>query len=371
MKRKRRSTIPLFKFREHCIYCGETCAIDNACKNPNRLVPAYLVTEMDTKEVDERGKHVSSKDRILKQCKIRADDWADVVLIRVTGILSDLLVSDARYYKDCLSRIFSQRSAPGDSKEGNKLMRADRTKTWDSVGLQERFTELVGSCIKRSELLRMLSRHADDLVILSAPGCRKVVMFHDNARSTLKVTKDDGEEDNIGAALNVIVKAIKAEVVAIEHENNTYTRNISMSIAAESVSGTIQLLLQKLSHSLGAESLTSLLIGALGVLIHRKKIIKHMFDYKVTCSSDELRRYKKSSAVARYTKLRRKERVPVIVSGLVKHIADNFDADMSSPNGVHILTGHDRVFPRFRQHQRTSIISSYIHRRNEEISPLR
>ena len=94
-----------------------------------------------------------------------------------------------------------------------------------------------------------------------------------------------------------------------------------MSIAVESVSGTIQLLLQKLSPSLVAESLTSLLIGnivtsmlrnhatplqiALGVLINRKKIIKHMFDYKVTCSYDELRQYKKSSAVARYTKLRR------------------------------------------------------------------
>ena len=36
VKRKRRSPFPLFKFREHCIYCGETCAIDKACKNPNR-----------------------------------------------------------------------------------------------------------------------------------------------------------------------------------------------------------------------------------------------------------------------------------------------------------------------------------------------
>ena len=89
------------------------------------------------------------------------------------------------------------------------------------MGLQERFTELVGSCMMRSDLLRMLSLHADDLVILSAPGYRKVGMFHDNARATLKVTKDDEEEGNIDAALNVIVKAIKAEVVAIEYERNT------------------------------------------------------------------------------------------------------------------------------------------------------
>ena len=66
----------------------------------------------------------------------------------------------------------------------------------------------------------------------------------------------DLQEQLDADALNVIVKAIKAEVVAIEYEQNTYTRNICMSIASESVSGTIQLLLQKLSPSLGAESLT-------------------------------------------------------------------------------------------------------------------
>ena len=78
-------------------------------------MPAYLVTEVDTKEVEEGRKHVTSKDRILKQCKVRAD----VVVMRITGAPSDLHVSDARYHKDCLSRFFSQRSAPGDSKEGH------------------------------------------------------------------------------------------------------------------------------------------------------------------------------------------------------------------------------------------------------------
>ena len=43
-------------------------------------MPAYLVTEVHTKEVDEGGIHVTSKDRILKQCKVRAD----VVIVRVT-----------------------------------------------------------------------------------------------------------------------------------------------------------------------------------------------------------------------------------------------------------------------------------------------
>ena len=372
VKCKRRSAIPLLKFRDHCIYCGETC--DKACKNPNRWVPAYLVTEVDMKEVDERGKHVTSKDRILKLCKVRADDWADVVKMRVTGAPSDLHASDARYHKDCLSRFFSQRrgqdTAVSRCEATHHRDGADRTKIYDLVGSQERFTELVGSCMTRSDLLRMLSLHADDLVILLAPGYRKVAMFHDNARATLKVTNDDDEEDNIDAALNVIVKAIKAEGVAIEYENNTYTRNISMSIAAESVSVTIQLLLQNLSWSLEAESLTSLLVGnivtsvlrihatplqiALEVLINRKQIIKHMFDYQVTCSYDELRRYKKSSAVAIYTQLRREDRVPVTVSGLIQHVADTFGA------GVHLLRGSEDVVREKMSPEPTSLTDAAV-----------
>ena len=72
---------------------------------------------------------------------------------------------------------------------------------------------------------------------------------------------------------------------------------------------------------------------ALGILVHSKKIIQHLFDYKVTCSYDEFRRYKKSSAVARYTRLKAEEKNLVAISGLIQHIVDNFDAEMSSPSG--------------------------------------
>ena len=119
-------------------------------------------------------------------------------------------------------------------------------------------------------------------------------MFKDNARANLKVTKDDEEEDDIDIALDVLLKVIKAEVGQIEYEKQSYKREMSKSTAAESVSGTLQLLPQRLSPSLDADSLTSLLIGnmvtsvicsyptplqiALGVLFLEKKIVKHLFD---------------------------------------------------------------------------------------------
>ena len=111
--------------------------------------------------------------------------------MRVAGSSNDLHASYAWYHNDCLSRIFSQRNDPGeckgthDEEQEETLqsteMRADRTKIWDSVGLQERF--------KHADLLKMLSLAVDDIFIPSAPGYRKDVRFRDNARATLEVKR--------------------------------------------------------------------------------------------------------------------------------------------------------------------------------------
>ena len=115
-------------------------------------MPAYLVTEVDTKhKVDEGGTHVTSKDIILKQCKVRADDWTDVVMVRVTCAP----VTCMHQTHDVTKIVCSSANVPGDSKECNKdtdetpqsEMRADRTKIWDSVGLHECFKELIGRCM--------------------------------------------------------------------------------------------------------------------------------------------------------------------------------------------------------------------------------
>ena len=86
-------------------------------------------------------------------------------------------------------------------------MQSDRTKIWDSVVLQERFFAFGAGFIKRANLLELLSNHINDLVILSAHGYRKIVMFKDNARANLKVTKNDEKEDDIDIALDVLLKA--------------------------------------------------------------------------------------------------------------------------------------------------------------------
>ena len=73
--------------------------------------------------------------------------------------------------------------------------------------------------------------------------------------------RDDAEEDDIDDALDIIARLIQAEVCETEYDKDIYKQEISKSVAAESVSGTLQLLLHKFSPSLNTDSLTSLLIG--------------------------------------------------------------------------------------------------------------
>lgn len=64
-----------------------------------------------------------------------------------------------------------------------------------------------------------------------------------------------------------------------------------------------------------------------------------MHDYLVSCSYDELKRFKRSSARAKYLQVCSEHRQPTRVDGLVQVIVDNFDANLSSPNGL-VSTHH-------------------------------
>ena len=58
----------------------------------------------------------------------------------------------------------------------------------------------------------------------------------------------------------------------------------------------------------------------------------------MSCSYDELKRFKKSSAKANYTLMCNRSTQPKKVDGLVQIIIDNFDASLSSPNGLVFLS---------------------------------
>ena len=116
----------------------------------------------------------------------------------------------------------------------------------------------------------------------------------------------------------------------------------------KSLSETLQELLTAISPKL-ENSLLALLIGSiissvvtnqatdlqigLGVLMRgSKELISHMYDYRVTCSYAEILRYKKSVVVAAVSG-GTDQRLSNVNSSFVQVVCDNFDAQISSPNG--------------------------------------
>ena len=145
-------------------------------------------------------------------------------LASLTVRAADLHTADARYHRDCYARFFSGRSSSGHSEQDMstetqsaiQLLVEDlcsgRNERWDSVWLMERYIELGSKQMRRSTLINSLCEMLDDLVVLSAPGYWSVIFFRDNTTATLKMIKDEGEEDNLEAALHLVAKQIKKSV---------------------------------------------------------------------------------------------------------------------------------------------------------------
>ena len=53
-------------------------------------------------------------------------------------------------------------------------------------------------------------------------GYRSLVFFRDSTIATLKMIKDDDEDDNLGTALDVVVTHIKKDCSMMDYKHKTY-----------------------------------------------------------------------------------------------------------------------------------------------------
>ena len=74
---------------------------------------------------------------------------------------------------------------------------------------------------------------------------------------------------------------------------------------------------------------TSVLQVALGSLINEKHLIEHLHEYGVTCTYTESRRFKTSAAVSNKQLVKMEA-----TNGLIETASDNFDANLSTQNGL-------------------------------------
>ena len=127
------------------------------------------------------------------------------------------------------------------------------------VLLYNKYLEYGGSSkLGRSELLNHISASVNDLVILSAKGYAKIVLFQDNASATLKMTKsidDDDEEEELDMAPQKVAKAVNKDLSHLQYNSDAYKIHISKSVAKESVSDSLLKLLTKISPKLNEDAL--------------------------------------------------------------------------------------------------------------------
>ncbi len=359
-KRRRRSLCASFCFQEHCIFCGESCSLEKDRKNPGRWREAYLC-----RETGESVGKTPLKQSVLDVCEKRNDKWAASVRERVSGAISDLHAADGRYHLICRTSFMSPRSVVSASIHDAKIddgalecliahVQENQSRTWHSVELFQAYTDYGGTVLSRKQLIKKLSDHfGAHLLVLSSPGIANIIVFRNKASDILRVVDDD--DDDLDVAITNVSKTVKADVKRIHVDKGHYSTGIDTESAIQSVSTTVLDLLANLSPKLD-KTLPALLIGSmitntlsnhptqlqisLGILIRDSKaLVKQMHAFGVTCSYDEVLRFKKSAALAA-THAIDLAGVSNATTGLVQMIGDNFDADISSQNGKKSTGSH-------------------------------
>ena len=225
-------------------------------------------------------------------------------------------------------------------------MKFDKARVWTSNDLFKVYKDHEDTLSSKYALVRKLSELLDrELIVLSAVGIASIIAFRDRVCEILHVVEDD-EED---VSIQKVGKQIFQETKKLAPDKSSYNTRISRMSAAPDISSTCKKLLASVSEKLDS-TLPSLLIGniitgiinnqptshqiALGVLIREKKKLELLSNYGITCTYQEVRRFKSSAAAAAAAKECSLQGLTESNSGLVQVVVDNFDDTISSQNGL-------------------------------------
>ena len=98
-------------------------------KHPRRWRPDYMFLATESKQRD--NDLIPIKDMTLENCKVRNDELADWVIIRVHGAVGDFHAAEARYHVNCRQRFYTPgRNLAGwsdDNLNGDANRKTDET----------------------------------------------------------------------------------------------------------------------------------------------------------------------------------------------------------------------------------------------------
>ncbi|KAH3691182.1 hypothetical protein DPMN_194410 [Dreissena polymorpha] len=228
-----------------------------------------------------------------------------------------------------------------------RCMENDKSKTWTSVELHSFYTGNGGSLPRKTLVQKLSDVFGDELLVLSSKGLANIVIFRNKASTLLRL--DDLDEDAI--PIEYTAKQIVSEWKKIHYNKDKYNIRIDRKLAAEQSSATLSKLLscmsEKLSNTLPALLICNMVTGlvnnkptslqiALGIETREKACIQNLYDFGVTCSYDEVLRFKTSAAVSTVAEEQNPSLRPITDANedLIQAVADNFDANVSSQNGL-------------------------------------
>jgi len=285
--------------------------------------------------------------------------------VRVGGAVSDLHAADARYHYECKTRFMAPKSVQLAATASSSAVRvpvltdvaydrtvtdvkADQSQVRNSSDIYRLYQSYGGTAMTKRTLLTAVTDYFnDDLLVFTSSGIASILVFREKAKDLFNMIPDD-DDDNLDDAMKKIAKHVKSDSQMVPHKRYEYQCRINMDVAEEYTSQTMMDLLTKLlpdaTSRLPMIMICNMITSqirriptplqvTIGTLIKEKELIHELYKCGVVCSYDEVLRFRKSAAIASLT-----SRGLVDTSqpgaGMAQVIVDNFDANISSQNGL-------------------------------------
>ena len=217
-----------------------------------------------------------------------------------------------------------------------KLLSKNKSNIYNYFSINNEYINEGASIASRRQLIQRLIEHFDGkLIALSSPGLATVLAFRTDAAKVLHLASNETDDED--EAINKVAKIIAREVNNIEIGKNTYSIETSKKTCTEYVNYTLLELLsklgKKLKHTLPAmligniitslltNSATPLQLGSAVLIQDLKGLVRTYHDFGVTCSYDELLRFKQSAASAA-SKDSELAEIKAAVNGLVQGVGE-------------------------------------------------
>ena len=228
-------------------------------------------------------------------------------------------------------------------------MLANREDFWTAKSLYDFYLSKNGQQGRHYLFTKLSNYFGKDFIILSSPGIVNIVAFRNRATNVLHLVNadDDDDENELNQSIHHVAEQIVKETKDRKPKTDIYYTRMDIDIAKDYASPTLLRLLTEICDDFegqiglfGGNMVTSQVTSrptplhvALSVAVKEKNLIELLHDFGITCSYDEYRLFRISAAKSA-SQARKREGIFQSESGLVQVVAVNFDANISSQNGL-------------------------------------